>query len=151
MKLYITCTLFFVLGGISAQTSEEKLIQETIETFFDGFHGQDSITIKKTVHNEMILQTLGKDHNGETEVKTEDFSKFIASIANIPDSIKFKENIKSFSIQIDGDMANVWAPYEFWLNGQLHHCGVNSFQLIRRNGKWKIIYLIDTRRKEGCQ
>ncbi len=47
-------------------------------------------------------------------------------------------------------MANAWTPYEFWYNGNFSHCGVNSFQLIKKDEKWKIIYLVDTRRKEGC-
>jgi hypothetical protein len=28
---------------------------------------------------------------------------------------------------------------------------VNSFQLIKLDGKWKISYIIDTRKKEGCE
>jgi hypothetical protein len=56
-----------------------------------------------------------------------------------------------YNIQIDGAMANAWTSYEFWVNGSFSHCGVNSFQLFKDEGAWKIIYLIDTRRKEGCQ
>ncbi len=48
-------------------------------------------------------------------------------------------------------MANVWAPYEFYLNNDFSHCGVNSFQLFFDGIQWKIIYLIDTRRKQGCK
>ena len=47
-------------------------------------------------------------------------------------------------------MAHVWAPYEFWYNGEFSHCGVNSFQLFKEEDTWKIIYLIDSRRKEDC-
>ncbi len=48
-------------------------------------------------------------------------------------------------------MANVWAPYEFYLNNDFSHCGVNYFQLFFDGIQWKIIYLIDTRRKQGCK
>ncbi|UWX56421.1 hypothetical protein NYZ99_09635 [Maribacter litopenaei] len=56
-----------------------------------------------------------------------------------------------YSIQIDGAMANAWTPYEFRINDNFSHCGVNSFQMVKLEGEWKIIYLIDTRRKEGCE
>jgi hypothetical protein len=47
-------------------------------------------------------------------------------------------------------MAAVWTPYNFYYNGQFSHCGVNSFQVIRFKDGWKIQYIIDTRRRTGC-
>lgn len=32
--------------------------------------------------------------------------------------------------------------------GKFIHCGANSFQLARLSGEWKIVHLIDTRRKD---
>ncbi len=82
--------------------------------------------------------------------KDEECSGFLKSIVSIPDSIKFEEKLTSFSIQIDRTMANAWVGYEFWVNDQFSHCGIDSFQLIDFDGEWKIVYLIDTRGKEGC-
>lgn len=45
----------------------------------------------------------------------------------------------------------VWAPYQFYYKGKFSHCGADSFQLVRINGKWKIQYLVDTRRSQGCE
>lgn len=136
--------------NLCAQDTEKLAVQKTIETFFEGFHQQDSIAIKATVANEVLLQTIAKDSVGNDFVRTEDFSKFIKSIVGIPETMKFKETIKSYSIQVDGPMANAWTAYEFHVNDKFSHCGVNSFQLVKQEDKWKIIYLIDTRRKEGC-
>jgi len=61
--------------------------------------------------------------------------------------MKFQEKILNYSIQFDGAMAHVWAPYEFYLNDKLRHSGVNTFTLYKEKDSWKIIYLIDTRRK----
>jgi len=72
------------------------------------------------------------------------------AIANRTADQKWDERLLDYNIQVDGNMANVWTPYEFWFNGTFSHCGVNSFQLFNDNGNWKIIYLMDTRRKEGC-
>jgi len=135
---------------IHAQDAEKYTVQKTIEAFFDGFHQQDSIAIKETVANEVTLQTIAKDSLGNTYVRTEDFSKFLKSIVGIPKNMKFQETIKSYSIQVDGPMANAWTAYEFHVNDTFSHCGINSFQLVKQEDEWKIIYLIDTRRKEGC-
>jgi hypothetical protein len=45
-------------------------------------------------------------------------------------------------------MANVWTPYEFYINEKLSHIGVNSFTLLLENNIWKIVHIIDTRRKK---
>src|SRR3546814_10786446 len=35
------------------------------------------------------------------------------------------------AVEIDGDIAMVWAPYTFLLDGKPHHCGIDHFDLIR--------------------
>ena len=142
--------LFLMFLNITAQENQETKVRQTIETFFKGFHTKDTLLIKETVSEEIIVQSIGADKDGKATVRTEDFSRFLNSIASIPDSVDFQEKIKSFNIQTDGTMANVWTPYEFWYNGTLSHCGVNSFQLFKNGSDWQIIYLIDTRRREDC-
>ena len=60
------------------------------------------------------------------------------------------ERIKVEMIKIEATLATVWTPYQFYYKGKFSHCGVNSFQLVRLNGQWKIQYIIDTRKKAGC-
>ena len=151
MKLILLFVWLLTSNIMTAQESEKKAIQKTIETFFDGFHQRDSILIKQTVSENIIVQTIGKNKEGNSVIRNEDFGKFLKSIASIPDTLQFKEKLMSFNIQVDGAMANAWTSYEFWMNNTFHHCGVNSFQLFKDENAWKIIYLIDTRRKEDCQ
>ncbi|WP_228235826.1 nuclear transport factor 2 family protein [Allomuricauda sp. M10] len=157
MKNILSALILFLLAvTVNAQgpsPSEEETkqkIQGVIETFFDGFHKQDSTIIKSTVADNVVLQTTAKNPQGKTLFKIEEFSKFLKSIVSIPDSVKFEEKLTSFSIQIDRTMANAWVGYEFWLNDTFSHCGIDSFQLVDFDGEWKIVYLIDTRGKEGC-
>ncbi|MRH99767.1 nuclear transport factor 2 family protein [Kriegella sp. EG-1] len=150
MKKLISVIIIFICLKISAQSEEKLAVQQTIETFFKGFHAQDSIEMKSVVHGKIILQTIINVSDGSHQIKTDDFSDFLISISKIPTEMKFEEKILSYNVQIDGPMANAWTKYEFWINGALNHCGVNSFQLLKEGEIWKIVYLIDTRRKEGC-
>lgn len=133
-----------------AQDSDEIDVKKTVIKFFDAFHKQDSIAIKELVSKDLKLQSIGKSKEGFTQLRNEEFSAFLKSIVSIPKDQKFQEKLLDFKIRVDGDMANAWTPYEFWFNGKFSHCGVNSFQLVKLEGVWKIIYLIDTRRREGC-
>ena len=146
--VYFYLSLFSIL--VSAQNNDEIAVKKTVDNFFEAFHAQDSIIMKKVVRSDIVLQTIGLDSEGKQRLKTENINDLINSIISIPDSINFQERLTDYTIQIDGAMANVWTPYEFWLDNEFHHCGVNSFQLFKDTNDWKIIYLIDTRRKEGC-
>lgn len=145
--------MFFALVFMTpmmAQQGEKEAIKSTIELFFDGFHKQDSSIILQSVSRDILLQTVVQSDNGDAQVRKQAFNDFLRSIIGIPATTKFKEVLKGFSIHTDGLMAQAWTPYEFWVNGTLSHCGVNAFHLIKEASGWKIIYLIDTRKKEGC-
>ncbi|MBO0324154.1 nuclear transport factor 2 family protein [Muricauda sp. CAU 1633] len=146
----LALTATYAQGPNPPEMDAQQKVKQVIETFFDGFHKQDSSIIKKTLIDKVVLQTTGRDLEGKTRFREENLSEVLASIYSIPDSIKFQEKLTSFSIQVDRTMANAWVGYEFWLNDEFSHCGINSFQLVDFDGEWKIIYLIDTRGKAGC-
>ena len=126
-------------------------VKKVVETFFEGFHKRDSALIYSTVAEDAVLRTTGRDAQGKTLYHGEDFQKFIQSIITIPDSLSFEERLTSFSIQVDRTLAHAWVGYEFWWNGSFSHCGFNSFEMVNFDGRWKIVHLIDTRGKDGCQ
>ncbi|MEO9513561.1 MAG: nuclear transport factor 2 family protein [Flavobacteriaceae bacterium] len=136
--------------GPNPPEDEKLVVKQVIETFFDGFHKQDSVVMSSLVTDNVVLQTTARNKQGKTLFKTEEFEKLITSITSIPDSVNFEEKLTSWSIQVDRTMANAWVGYEFWINDKFSHCGINSFQLINFDGEWKIIYLIDTRGRAGC-
>ncbi|PRX54564.1 nuclear transport factor 2 family protein [Flagellimonas meridianipacifica] len=141
---------FFTFISINAQMDDKVLVQKTVEGFFEAFHKQDSVAMKSFMADDVVLQTTGRNKEGKTLFQTTPIEKLYASIVSIPDSIQFEEKLTSWSIQVDRTMANAWVGYEFWLNGNFSHCGINSFQMVNFDGEWKIIYLIDTRGREGC-
>lgn len=139
---------FILLVLLVSQISfaQEKEIQQTIETFFEAFHQRDSIKLQSVCSKDLVLHSISESGNG-TKFSVEKASNFYKSIATIPIAMKFEERILNYTIQIDGTMAHVWTPYEFYVNDKLSHSGVNSFQLFRENGVWKVVYILDTRRK----
>ncbi|GGK16275.1 hypothetical protein GCM10007962_08270 [Yeosuana aromativorans] len=150
MARIITYICIVLTSALYAQEDENKNIKATIDTFFEGFHKGDTTLMKSVMMDNMILQTTFTNKEGENMLVTEEPEKLIEAIANRTSDQKWDERLLDYSIQVDGTMANVWTPYEFWYNDTFSHCGVNSFQLFNDDGTWKIIYLIDTRRKEGC-
>ena len=42
------------------------------------------------------------------------------------------------SVLVDGDMAQVWGPYSFWVDYELTHCGINSLSMVKTETGWKV-------------
>ena len=145
---YLTVLLSTTIFG---QESAEQQAEQTIKTFFEGFHKGDTTLMKSVMMDKVLMQTVFKTKEGKDVLVTDEPGKLISAVANRTEDQKWEEKILEYKVQIDGNMANVWTPYEFWFNGEFSHCGVNSFQLFHDHGTWKIIYLIDTRRRTGCQ
>lgn len=151
MKAVLFFFSWFVSCSTFAQLSEEISVRACINSFFEAFHRRDSTALRQTVGDGAVLQTVYTGADGKAVLKGESFNDFLKAIASIPKEKVFEEKLQSFRFEIDGALAHVWVPYEFWFDGRFNHCGVNSFQLFKNNDHWQIIYLIDTRRKEGCK
>jgi hypothetical protein len=133
-----------------AQNDETANVKAAIDTFFEGFHKGDTIMMKSVMKGNFVTQSAFKNAEGKDVLRSGESANFVKSIGSRPDTEKWDERLLDYIIKVDNNMANAWTPYEFWRNGEFSHCGVNSFQLFNDNGQWKIIYLIDTRQREGC-
>jgi hypothetical protein len=150
MRYLLSVVMICIGMNIHSQDEEIKNVKNTINTFFEAFHKQDTTAMRTMVKGDILMQSVSVNKEGHTVLNENSYNDFLRNIASIPEDRKFEEKLLDFSIQVDGKMANAWTPYEFWYMEQLSHCGVNSFQLIKEVDSWKIIYLIDTRRREGC-
>ena len=137
---------FLLISSFSfAQNTSEKEIIKPIETLFNAMKSADSLGVKNAFSGSAIIQTFGKNQEIRTD-KVEGFAKQVGS-SKVGD---LDERFTISKILIDGNMASVWVPYQFYYKGNFSHCGVNSFQLAKLNNEWKIQYIIDTRRKDNC-
>jgi len=153
MPRIITILIAIVFSvGISAQNqSEKKTIKKVISTFFDSLHQGDSTLMKSTLHKDLKIQTTFTNKEGDKQLRTQTKAQLLKGVASKKVSDKYLEKLLSYTIKIDGNLASVWTPYEFYLNGNFSHCGANSFQLFNNNGQWEIIYLVDMRRRSNCK
>ncbi len=140
-----TAFIFCLLLSIHLNAQNED-IKHTIETFFEGFHHRDTVLLHQVCADKMILQSITENSNGNS-LTEEPLHFFYRSVASMPKDLKYNEHILSFTTQVDGSMGHAWTPYEFYIEGKLSHKGVNAFTLFKEKDTWKILYIIDTRRK----
>ncbi len=144
--------LSITITSYAQKNQEEKAVKTTIENFFKGFHKGDTLLLKKTIHKDIMAQTTFTTKKGDKVLRTtkEVYKTLLNFAKNVKPTDDYNEKIGAYTIHVDGNLASVWTPYEFYNKGKFSHCGVNSFQLFNNNGNWEIIYLIDTRRRTNC-
>ena len=145
-------TILVILTIISttarAQT-DEIAVKAVVNRLFVGIRKSDTALIRSAFSVNSILQTVIKNSEGKVSVISEPLDSFLAAISK-PHTQAYDERITFDVLRIGGDLAMVWAPYKFYVGNTFSHCGVDAFQLVKINNEWKIQYLIDTRRREGC-
>lgn len=141
---------FLAISNFCFSQTEEQQVMETVQRLFTSMYNGDSAGARNCFTEKAIMQTIGADKSGDAVVQIGSLDNF-SSFVGKQQRGAADERIKFDGIKIDGDMATVWTPYEFYYQQKFSHCGVNSFMLFKQKGEWKINYIIDTRRKENCK
>jgi hypothetical protein len=125
-----------------AATPEEQAVLAPVQAMFDGMAKRDAAAIKEPwlAGGMLVLMRDGKP----TQMTFETFADRVGR----PGTTKIEERIHDPLIRIDNDLAVVWAPFDFLVDGKVDHCGTDLFNLVRKDGKWLIASVADTGRKD---
>jgi len=145
---FIVLTVMMYAAAAKGQTAEDS-VKSVINRMFTGMKNADAVLLKSCFADSIVFQTISRNTEGMLVVRNEAPSGFIDFVSKETPG-NADERITFDVVKADGPLAIAWTPYNFYYKGQFSHCGVNSFQLVRFNGEWKIQYIIDTRRKLGC-
>ena len=135
-----------IAPAVGAQ-SDEQAVNAVVLRFFDGMRTRDTGLMRSTVLPSAVLVSVGDTNDVSRSTSADQFISRVGGGTGAPGD----ERIKDPKIQIDGPFASLWAYFTFTRAGQLHHCGVDLF-LLRKGptGGWKVFYVADTHRTEGC-
>jgi hypothetical protein len=150
LKAVIAWGLFMANFSVTAQsTNEETAVREVISRLFKGMELGDSAMVRSTFYDKnAILAAIFREKNNAPLIRRESIQKFLDDVGK-PHGVLYEE-IWNVNVQIDGDFAQVWCDYAFYIDKNFSHCGVDAFHLFRGKDGWKIFHIADTRRKTGC-
>ncbi|MDF3078589.1 MAG: nuclear transport factor 2 family protein [Sphingobacteriaceae bacterium] len=150
MKKYLLILAIMLSANVAlqAQTGETEAIRKVLNTLFDGMRKGDSALVRSVLSKDVIFQGIS-EKDGTTRVETADVNGFLKAIGT-PHKQVWDERITFVQVLVDDKLASVWTNYKFYVGESFSHCGVDSFQLVKENDGWKIVYLVDTRRKGDC-
>ncbi|MBO6620645.1 MAG: nuclear transport factor 2 family protein [Balneola sp.] len=134
---------------VNAQKTDREMILSQIETLFDGMRAGDSSAVSKVFSSDATMQSISKDREGNTRISQGSLSGFKNAVG-IPRNDMLDERVGKIQINIDENLATAWVPYSLYVGDNFSHCGVNSFQFAKTGEGWKVISIVDTRRRTEC-
>lgn len=131
-------------------SSDEREIHSAIVVLFMAMQMGDSAMARKTFAKDVTTATVSRNKASEVTLAQENsIADFLKAIGT-PHEGTWYEEIWDMKIEIDGDFAQAWCNYAFYIDNRFSHCGVDAFHLYRSPSGWKIFHLADTRRKSEC-
>lgn len=139
----------------NAQTANPEIeaIKKTVNTVFEGMKKCDSAMVKSVFAPGAVLQTIRNAKDGLSGTVSGDrIEPWLKAIAQPKTAEQiWDEKINFDQILIDGNLAQVWGSYTFHIGAKFSHCGTDNITLVKYADGWKIVYLIDTSKKDNCK
>src|SRR3954451_711652 len=125
---------------------EEQAVLAPINQMFAAFSAGDAAGVLRVVCPDGRVTAIGTLRSGNG-LRQQSWTEFAG---RLKPGQGFQESISDPAIEIDGDIAMVWAPFVVRVGGKVSNCGVDHFDLIRENGTWKVMNISFSSRTTGC-
>lgn len=144
--------LFFAasLNCFGQQANEAQSISDLVNKLFAGMQRGDSALVHSTFAETVTTATVFKDKNDNVILDQDSSIKDFLTAIGTPHKEVWYEEIWNQKIQIDGEFAQLWCDYAFYIDNTFSHCGVDAFHLYKSKDGWRIFHLADTRKKTDC-
>ena len=133
---------------LPAQSSraDSGTVVATVQRLFDAMARRDTVALRDVLLPGARFVAIRGDTVGAVP-RVQSDSAFLRAISRAD---KLLERMWSPVVQVHGPLATVWAPYDFHIDGQRSHCGVDTFTLVRSGATWKISDIAYTVERSGC-
>jgi hypothetical protein len=147
MSLSVLLLSLWLSAPTSASGQDEVGARIAVEQLFEGMRTADPDLVRAVLAADARFAVLdGRD--GSRTVRAQSVDGWVNAIGASDGN--WDEQIYDLDVKVDGAMGSIWAPYTFYLNGQISHCGINSIELLEDADGWKITQISDTRRQSNC-
>ena len=150
LLLFVTVSAIFNTTFAQKHT-DEVAVKDVITRLFLGMEKGDSAMVHSTFAREVSLLTVFRDKNNNPKlIRESSINDFLKAVGTAHPETWYEESW-GYVVQVDGDFAQAWCDYAFYVGNKFSHCGIDAFNLFKDKDGWKIVHLADTRRKDGCK
>ncbi len=153
LKIYSKITsivLLLITSQLSnAQQShpEYAAVKQVIDHFFESINtGNGELLASLEVEGAQILN-IREDTVGEYEFVERGWFEG----DNFATDIQLTERYWDEQLLLSDKLAVFWAAYDFHIDGEFSHCGIDVLNLIKIDDEWKIGHAMWTIQRPGCE
>ena len=128
----LSASLLGVASGVEAQDDEEGAVIEAVQAMFDAMEALDPEAFRDSMVPEGLLTAVGFETTQRTTRE-----QFATRLPNVTSPMY--ERMWDPEVRIDGPVATLWAPYDFYRGLEFSHCGTDAFQLAKTPEGWKVV------------
>ena len=154
-RIVLSIALFLLAlptNRVLAQSDDHDAILAVMERVFEAVSSSNPDDWRALQLADGTTLSFAPQGDGESDELQMRFSKnedFIADLA--PNGREYVERWTGDpTVMIRGPIAVVWGEYEFWIDGEFSHCGVDSVDLVKLEGEWKLANIMWTVELDGC-
>jgi hypothetical protein len=132
----------------AAAGPDTAAVLAVVRGLFDAMRAGDSARVRASFAPGALLGTA-RERDGRPVFERDSLETFARAVGT-PHADVWDERLRNTAVRVDGPLAAVWTEYAFYAGPRFSHCGVDAFQLARTAAGWRIVALVDTRRRTGC-
>jgi len=132
----------FATPGDCQEVADSAAVMAVVEATLDAISREDMVAVAGLMLDGAvtIARTASGAEDGLQTMTVEDWQR-------MSPAADFVERGFDAQVHIDGPIAAVWLPYDFYIDGELSHCGIDAFTLIEIDQEWRIASIAFTRRQ----
>lgn len=136
--------------GIPTQqrTDDETAVLMAVQQFFETMTARDSAGARAVLDPAGDFVSVRWSDDGERIVRRSSNETYLDGLDGQPET--YLERMWEPEIRVHGPIATVWSRYDFHVDGQFSHCGVDAFQLLLTEAGWTITGGTYTVERAGC-
>jgi hypothetical protein len=130
-----------------AEGDDKAAVVAIVQKFFDTMASRDVEGARGVLMAEGRMFSL-RDQNGQPVARASAVEDYLKSLGDRKQDSR--ERMWNPEVRVNGGVASLWTPYDFWIDGKFSHCGVDSFDLLKTADGWKIASVTYTIERTGC-
>lgn len=136
-------------GKPPSPQDEASAVMAPVNAVFAAIAARNGELLRSILRDDGNLTIASEAADGTRAIIHRTTAQFVANLKAGPE--RFEEQLYDPAIEVDGDVALVWGRYNFYIDGKLHHCGYDLFDMVREGGAWKIANISYSSRTKGCE
>ena len=131
-----------------ASSVDRDAVIAAVQTLFEAMRTRDTTALRAAFTPGAQLVSVRTVAGTPARFQTQPLAAFVTSVGRAPEELI--ERMWDPRVEIAGDLASLWAPYDFRIGANFSHCGHDAVHLVRTAEGWKIAGITYTVITTGC-